>query len=412
MCVPVCQSFMCYFDTACQGFRLAMSPALKAALLKLGHEQEQHTSAAADKATHKLRVLFDGADTDGTGALDLEELAVVVKKYYEAEGKSRSSKVVQKEVHQAMQAFDIDSTGTLCFTEFFRMVRDSEQLKFGFGKHELVAMTRAVQQMEANDLELAMHTAEKIRAMFSEADKDGSGTLDAEELAALVRRYYGTEGKSRSAKVVQREVSDAMGAFDTDGNGLLSFAEFLVLAGSDSFSFPWAKSVKQKLVGHATKELEVNTNLASAAREKLHALFTAADTDGSGTLSNDELTKIVKKYYGGAGKSRSTKAVQREVDEALEAYDADADGVLSFDEFLQMVITNKSFNFGDVLPIEAKILLSAEMQRFSPTATPVASPIESKGACYHCKELVLSNQPRMKCQGAYIHRACADATRE
>merc|ERR1719272_1643746 len=108
-------------------------------------------------------------------------------------------------------------------------------------------MTRAVQQMESDDLELAMHTADKIRMMFNEADKDGSGTLDAEELAALVRRYYGTEGKSRSTKVVQREVSDAMAAFDTDGNGSLSFAEFLVCAGSDSFSFPWAKSVKQKL---------------------------------------------------------------------------------------------------------------------------------------------------------------------
>ena len=88
-----------------------------------------------------------------------------------------------------------------------------------------------------------------------------------------------------------------------------------------------------------------NKTQATAARNTLKALFDEADADSSGTLSTDELATVVKKYYRTEGKSRSAKAVQREVDEAMAVYDQDKNGVLCFDEFLQMVLTSRSFNF-------------------------------------------------------------------
>ena len=56
-----------------------------------------------------------------------------------------------------------------------------------------------------------------------------------------------------------------------------------------------------------------HTLTAAAAAAKLRASFKAADTNGSGSIDAAELTAVVRGYYAAEGKSRSTKAVQREV---------------------------------------------------------------------------------------------------
>jgi len=62
--------------------------------------------------------------------------------------------------------------------------------------------------------------------MFEEADVDGSGELDREELATLTKRYLTAQNVYRSSKKVQELVN---GVFEghAGGKDVLAFHEFI-----------------------------------------------------------------------------------------------------------------------------------------------------------------------------------------
>ena len=59
---------------------------------------------------HLLKKLFEDADVDESGTLDILELGEVLKAYYRLEGVSRSLDVVQKEVDQAICTCDLQNS--------------------------------------------------------------------------------------------------------------------------------------------------------------------------------------------------------------------------------------------------------------------------------------------------------------
>jgi hypothetical protein len=147
---------------------------------------------------------------------------------------------------------------------------------------------------------------------------------------------------------------------------------------------------------------------ATTALNTLKALFVETDVDGSGTLSADDLTTVSKQYYRTEGKSRSTKAVQREVDEAMVVQEQHEKGALCVDEFVHMVLTSSSFNFG--LPTRSQALMS-ELQQSAVSAqeSNESEQVSSRGTCEHCGHEVKTNQSRKKTEGGnYVHLSCID----
>ena len=51
---------------------------------------------------------------------------------------------------------------------------------------------------------------ERLEDLFLEADLDGSGALDRQELASVMHQFYRTEKVSRSRRSVQEEVDEAL----------------------------------------------------------------------------------------------------------------------------------------------------------------------------------------------------------
>ena len=67
------------------------------------------------------KVAFDTTDTDGSGLIEKQELAIAMKQIAEDIGISAPSK---EEVQEVFEVFDIDQSGKLDFNEFKRFVRN------------------------------------------------------------------------------------------------------------------------------------------------------------------------------------------------------------------------------------------------------------------------------------------------
>ena len=88
-----------------------------------------------------------------------------------------------------------------------------------FGAHE--------QGAQKTVLERAEETLTEIYMLFSDADRDGSGTLDRAEIIAVIKNYHKTEGTQRSAAEIQKEVDAAVRRYANPGTDSLSMHQFI-----------------------------------------------------------------------------------------------------------------------------------------------------------------------------------------
>ena len=106
--------------------------------------------------------------------------------------------------------------------------------------------------------------------------------------------------------------------FDTDNNGYIDFIEFL---------------------------LAVNVTSTGSAEEKLKWAFKLYDIDGNGSISQQEMTKVVKSIYAMLG-PRTTESDSSAVEKAKAVFislDTDGNSVLSEKEFVNGCLSNEDF---------------------------------------------------------------------
>eukprot|EP00747_Dinoflagellata_sp_TGD_P215160 gnl/TRDRNA2_/TRDRNA2_87884_c0_seq2.p1 gnl/TRDRNA2_/TRDRNA2_87884_c0~~gnl/TRDRNA2_/TRDRNA2_87884_c0_seq2.p1 ORF type:complete len:191 (-),score=46.38 gnl/TRDRNA2_/TRDRNA2_87884_c0_seq2:307-843(-) len=131
---------------------------------------------------------------------------------------------------------------------------------------------------------------------FRALDSDGNGQLDPSEILGVAEL---TENP-----LVQRVIS----VFDKDGNGTVSFIEFLVgLA---------------KLASGTSEE------------QKLQFAFNIYDVNKDGFISNGDLFQVMKMMVG---ENLGEVQLQQLVDRQIVIADRDGDGKLSFEEFKEAV---------------------------------------------------------------------------
>mmetsp|Transcript_81504 Transcript_81504/g.143935 ORF Transcript_81504/g.143935 Transcript_81504/m.143935 type:complete len:178 (-) Transcript_81504:86-619(-) len=127
---------------------------------------------------------------------------------------------------------------------------------------------------------------------FRKLDEDGNGQLDPSEILGVA--------ELAENPLVQRVIS----VFDKDGNGQVSFIEFLLgLA---------------KLAGGTSEE------------QKLGFAFAIYDVNKDGYISNGDLFAVMKMMVG---ENLGETQLQQLVDRQMVTSDQDGDGKLSFEEF-------------------------------------------------------------------------------
>lgn len=142
------------------------------------------------------------------------------------------------------------------------------------------------------------YTEEQIaefKEAFSLFDKDGDGTIDAEELGTVLR--------SLGNQPTDEEVEDMIKEADKDGNGTIDFAEFIEMM--------------------PTQERDDN------AEEEMLEAFRVFDTDGNGSITADELRQIFVNL--------GEKLTEDEIADMIDEADTDGDGEINYQEFVTMM---------------------------------------------------------------------------
>lgn len=154
--------------------------------------------------------------------------------------------------------------------------------------------------LAASDMaeELSQEQVAEFKAAFSRFDKNKDGTINVQELGDIL--------KTLGQKPTEEELKELIARVDTDGDGAISFEEFLA---------------------------EMKKRLKSWGGEQdLREVFHAFDLDGDGHISVDEL----KQAMAQAGEKLS----QEELEAMIREADVDQDGKVNYEEFTR-ILTQK-----------------------------------------------------------------------
>ena len=144
----------------------------------------------------------------------------------------------------------------------------------------------------------------ELRAVFNLFDKDGDGTISAEELEQKLKAVYG-----KKYRFDRKEIDAMIKAVDGDGNGTNDFEEFMTMMGLGD--------------GKRSKRA------ARDGRSELKEAFDVFDTDGDGSISKVEVARVMH-------------AVGIKIDEAtlelmVKSVDIDGNGEIDFEELCQLM---------------------------------------------------------------------------
>jgi Ca2+-binding EF-hand superfamily protein len=151
---------------------------------------------------------------------------------------------------------------------------------------------------------------DEMRKIFEQFDEDKSGSVDANELRPL----FATVGINMKPYQVEAIVKE----YDLDGSGEVDFEEFVVMM--------------IKLLGRRVRCDCINyyEYLTDEMIDKYEEAFRQADIGGSGSLTRDELSKMIKKM--------GIQLSKEQLDDIIREVDRDGSGFIEFDEYCAMLV--------------------------------------------------------------------------
>ncbi|XP_066931204.1 uncharacterized protein [Clytia hemisphaerica] len=137
-----------------------------------------------------------------------------------------------------------------------------------------------------------------FKEAFALFDKDGDGTITTKELGTVMR--------SLGQNPTENELEDMINEVDFDGSGTIEFPEFITMM--------------------ARKLRDTDDDIQEA--------FRVFDQRGTGHISAKELHSVMTNLGG-------EYLTPQEIDEIMHEVDADGDGLINYEEFVEMMASNK-----------------------------------------------------------------------
>ncbi|XP_042557368.1 calmodulin-like [Dipodomys spectabilis] len=137
----------------------------------------------------------------------------------------------------------------------------------------------------------------QLKKAFSLFDKDGAGVIKTRDVGTLLR--------SLGQNPTEAEVQDLLGQVDPDGQGTVALPVLAAVMASRG-------------------------SVAVESKEEIREAFRVFDKDGSGFVSAAELRQVLT--------TLGEKLTDLEVDEMIREADIDGNGLLNYEEFVQMMM--------------------------------------------------------------------------
>jgi len=295
-------------------------------------QDEVFASLSAEQLEDMLKGMFEAADTDGSGMLDMKELRDVLVQV--------PVELSDAELNYMLYQLDVDDDGKLSMEEFLPMafqllVETVAQLRdFDEG---IAAADQAVEEEEiveamAEDIcETTGMSMEELQGILEEVflqhDVDGNGVLDQAEFVRCITEI-GTK-----LELDKRLGGEIFRAVDANGDGLVEWKEFVTPAVSIIHA-SLSEAVAEEIAEIETQKRQLaeesvlSTLSPEELKDMLKGMFEAADTDGSGMLDMKEVRVALSQV--------PVELSDSELNYMLYQLDVDDDGKLSCKEFLPM----------------------------------------------------------------------------
>jgi len=147
--------------------------------------------------------------------------------------------------------------------------------------------------------QLSEEDVESYKQAFELFDEDGDGTISIKELSKVMT--------SLGQNPTDAEIEDMINEVDSDRNGSIDFDEFC------------------KMMAMPTK--------AHNFESEMQAAFAVFDHDGSGTISLEELRRVMKSF--------GEELTDDDLDQMIKEVDKDGDGSIDYKEFVNFMVDGK-----------------------------------------------------------------------
>ena len=267
--------------------------------------------AMAPAGKSECRMVFDHIDEDESEALSLTEVSAALEKV--------GSDMGQAEVEELLETMDTDGSKYVEFDEFEEWWRDHEEDRgalFGrlLRRCKADAGAGALQGTDgAKTAPVLPYTKaagkSDCRKVFERMDADGGGTLDIDEIRAMLQRVGSDLSLSDLATVVS--------SMDEDDSELIDYEEFEA----------WWKSHEEErlqLFGRLLDRIQEEV-MNSSGKSECRVVFEYIDKDESDAVDLDEMLEIIEKI--------GTPMSPEEVEDLLQSMDEDDSRLVDYEEF-------------------------------------------------------------------------------
>jgi calcium-binding protein CML len=159
----------------------------------------------------------------------------------------------------------------------------------------------------------------RASSVFAAFDKDGDGKISAAELRGSMTAALGED-------VSEEEAAEILATVDADGDGLLDQEEFSKLGAAASHERA------DGVAGDKADDAEVRRRCLKEA----FAMYATEGRDDGARITPASLMRMLSKLL----ESSTEKMELEECRAMICRFDLDGDGVLSFDEFMVMMMAN------------------------------------------------------------------------
>ncbi|XP_053112231.1 calmodulin-like protein 3 [Hemicordylus capensis] len=271
----------------------------------------------------EIREAFRVFDKDGNGYISAAELRHVMTNLGE--------KLTNEEVDEMIKEADVDRDGRVNYEEFVRTFSHFDTDGDGFiTRKELGTAMRSLEHVLVHLGEV--FTDEKLDEMIKAADTDGDGKVSFQEFVRMVtKRSEDPGGNLCFINVKRRKVTDVWSnQLDFSSHNFHPFAE-------QKGTFYKSKEKHFFCVLNRSKAVSVirgaEENMAHQLSEEQIAEFKEAfllfDKDGDGAITTKELGTVMR--------SLGQNPTEAELREMISELDADGSGTVDFPEFLTLM---------------------------------------------------------------------------